>query len=88
MKIRLCIRGFVGRTVRFKERIDVEESELDTVVPRLAEKHAAAMASHALHMIEIEFLDEPDPNTRFMRFGTDPSGMVDPHKIDLTGGAE
>jgi hypothetical protein len=43
------------------------------------------LSAHELHMIEIEFLDEPDRNDRFFRFGTDPQGMVAPIKVDLKG---
>jgi hypothetical protein len=79
----VAIRGFVGRTVLFEDRAELDESSLAALLPGLAEKHALAMARHELHMIEIEFLDEPDVNQRFFRFGTDPTGMVMPLKVDL-----
>lgn len=83
MIVHLAIRGYVGRTRVFEDRVDVSPADLDKIIPKLAEKHAAALASHELHMIEIEFLDEPDPNERFFRFGADPSGMVAPIAIPL-----
>jgi hypothetical protein len=83
VNIRLAIRGFAGPQLKFKDVIEIEDSELDSVLPGLAAKHANALQSHELHMIEIEFLDEPDPLQRFFRFGTDPSGMVVPIEINL-----
>jgi hypothetical protein len=76
----VAIRGFTkGRTIkRFEESIEISEDDLETLLPALAEKHAREMAADELHMIEIEFLDEPNPNERFFRFGTDPAGMVAP----------
>lgn len=84
--IRLAIRGFVGSTVLFEDRIEVSPMDLDTVLPKLAEQHCEKLAAHDLHMIEIEFLDEPNEQQRFFRFGTDPSGMVMPIEIPLKGG--
>lgn len=78
MKIRLSIRGYAGREIVFEDRADVESDDLDALLPGLALKHGKAMSQHRLHMIEIEFLDEPDPLQRFFRIGTDPTGMVWP----------
>ncbi len=85
MIVRLAIRGFAGRTRVFDDRVDVDVTHLGAVLPTLAEQHATKLASHELHLIEIEFLDEPNPNERFFRFGTDPSGMVIPIAVPLTG---
>jgi len=85
MNYRIAVRGFAGAKVVFEDRIDVPVAEIDAVVREHAERHVRQMANHELHMIEIEFLDEPNQNERFFRFGTDPSGMVAPVKIPLTG---
>jgi len=80
MSIRLAIRLFADGEQILEERVDADESEL----AGLAEKHTVMLGDLAgPHMIEIEFLDEPDPNQRFFRFGTDPRGMVIPIAIDL-----
>ena len=79
---RLAIRGFIGGVKQFEERIDVSESGEE--IEGLAEKHALDLLSRPggdKHMIEIEFLDEPDPLQRFFRMGTDPAGMVQPIEV-------
>jgi hypothetical protein len=81
--VRLAIRGFAGSRLVFEEHVSVSDSDVGGVLPKLAEDHAAKMAAHDLHMIEIEFL-EANENERFFRFGTDPSGMVMPIAIPLT----
>lgn len=83
MKHRLAFRGFAHRKLLWEELVELEDDQLEDVLPGLAEKHATAMASHELHVVEVEFLDEPDPNERFFRFGTDPSGMGLPIQVEL-----
>ena len=77
MIFRLAIRGFADGRLLFEERVEIAETDIEKV-PALAEKHATILAEHRRHMLEIEFLDEPDPLTRFYRIGTDPSGMTMP----------
>lgn len=82
MIIRVAIRGFTQGELQFEDVVELpDEAAIEHLLPGLAEKHAAALADHRLHMIEIEFLDEPDPQERFFRFGTDPSGMVIPMRV-------
>jgi hypothetical protein len=57
--------------------------KLDKVVPDLAKEHADAMAAKTLDMVEIEFLDEPDVNQRYLRLGTNSAGMVAPMRLKL-----
>ena len=85
--IRLAIRGFAGKTRVFEDRVEVTLADLENLIPKFAEQHARKLTNHELHMIEIEFLDESDPNERFFRFGTDPSGMIVPIAIPLRDSA-
>lgn len=84
MRVRLAIRGFAEGVQVFEDLLDLDEEALDNLLPELAEKHGHAMAAHELHIIEIEFLDEPDPLQRFFRIGTDPRHMVMPIRVDLS----
>lgn len=92
-KTRLAIRGYLRSTddsgtlfkaeLLFHDHLEVDDVELGDVLENLAEKHAGMMMSYAprLYMVEIEFLDEPNPMERFFRFGTDPSGMMSPLEV-------
>jgi hypothetical protein len=76
----VTIRCFVGHELLFEETIDAEPGGPFTA--SIAEEHAKILAAHPLHTVEMEFLDEP-PDRRFVRFGTDPSMMIRPQKLDL-----
>jgi hypothetical protein len=79
----VTIRGFKNRERVFEDTIEVDsEHGLFDLVRTLAISHAQQLADGP-HMIEMEFLDETDPNQRFFRFGTDPTGMVMPIEIPL-----
>jgi hypothetical protein len=79
MKLRLRARGFAEGRVIFDENLEAAAEE----VAALAERHCLRMVPYPKHMIEIEFLDEPDPRQRFFRIGTDPAGMVQPVAIPI-----
>jgi hypothetical protein len=71
--MKIAVRGFAGGVRVFEEIM-----EANTVNPDLAKQQINRVAHHPRHMIEVEFLDEPDPLRRFFRFGTDTSRMVQP----------
>ena len=54
------------------------ETGPDTECSALVDKHAKALELYSRFMVELEFLDDPDPERRFFRFGTDPTCMVLP----------
>jgi hypothetical protein len=78
--IRLAFRIWIDGRKELEETTAVAAEAWDELLPRLGAKHAAFIAGRN-HMIEIEFLDEPDQSRRYLRFGTDPCGMVMPVKI-------
>jgi hypothetical protein len=69
------IRGFAAGARIFEEEVAAcDRADIEALVDR----HVALLAGYPRYMLEIEFLDEPDPRQRFFRFGTDPSCMVAP----------
>jgi len=76
-KLRVAVRVFVQGGLRSEEYFQWSLLSLNQEIPRLAEKHALLCLQQPT-MIELEFLDEPDPQERFFRIGTDPRGMVQP----------
>ena len=81
---RVRIRGFQNQVLRFAETVEIPVDDIPGLVEAMATRHAEQLVSGGLHMVEFEFLDELNPNERFFRFGTDPSGMVMPVQIDIT----
>ncbi len=78
---RIAVRCWAGGELLWIERVTIDD---DSAVPNLVEKHARSLRHEQRpHMLEIEFLDEPDPLQRFFRFGTDPRGMRAPIAVDL-----
>ena len=80
--MRLIFRVFVNGVNRFEEEVEGPKEFVWDMLPRLAASHVA-MLEEQPGWIEVECPDEPDPNARYFRIGTDPSGMVLP--IVLTG---
>lgn len=77
---RIAIRIFDSQVKVFEDCLDADRDD-----PReLFERHAKTLGPD--HMFEIEFLDEPDSDQRFFRFGTDPSGMVQPLLLPIKSG--
>jgi hypothetical protein len=89
--MRIAIRGFIAGVRVFEDLVDEDESQpfwrQGDALARLAEIHAELLGQTP-HMIEIEFLDEPDSLQRFFRFGTDPKRMVQPIKLNTKPGEE
>jgi hypothetical protein len=81
--IRICVRGWKAGVLAFEERLEMRDvAEMERLLPAIAERQIERLLS-APCLIEIEFLDEPDVNQRFFRFGTDPTRMARPLAIDL-----
>jgi hypothetical protein len=83
MKTRIAARIFVAGRLLGEETLELETDEIESKLPEIASHHAKLVGDRPF-MVELEFLDEPDPETRYFRFGSDPTGMVKP--IEVTRG--
>jgi hypothetical protein len=82
VKVRIMARIFVAGELLGEESLEVEADHIETQLPEIARRHARLVGNRPF-MVELEFLDEPDPNTRYFRFGTDTAGMVRPAAVAL-----
>jgi hypothetical protein len=78
--MRVMVRAYKEGKLLWEKEQTIAESEIVT----LGEHHASEMAAGRIGMVEIEFLDDPNPNERFFRIGLEPHGMVWPVEVDLT----
>lgn len=76
------VRGFKDGNLVFEDTLDADSVDLVATAERQIQI-LTANDHDPLIMVEIEFLDEPDINQRFLRFGSDHSLMRNPVAIDL-----
>ncbi len=64
--MRVILRGYIEGKLVFQEHMDAQalEAAIQSNIAMLADKP---------NLVEMEFLDEPDPEKRFFRIGTNPS---------------
>lgn len=70
-----------GKLVHYEQR-DLPGDAGADLMQSIATGHMRKLLDEP-HMVEIEFVDEAPNPERFVRFGTDPRGMVEPMKIFL-----
>jgi hypothetical protein len=68
MEITVILRGFAANQQIFEETIRVASS---TGLVALVKGHPL-LVGYPRYMIEVEFVEEPDPDLRFQRYGNDP----------------
>ena len=84
--MKAIVRAWVGPEHRllFEETFeDIKASTIDAAIRR----QMAMLDGHPLHLIEVEFPEEPEER-RFFRFGTDTRGMVMPIPQSLLPGSD
>jgi hypothetical protein len=79
MLVRIRVRGWENKEKKFDEHIELESAaEINKRLPVIAQHHISMLADAKDWLVEIEFLDEPDPLQRFFRLGSHPTHMAVP----------
>lgn len=79
--MRVIVRGFLKGIPIFSDHQEIALDDMEGAIGRAGEQHARMTLAGDIDMIEIEFPDEPNPNQRFFRIGTNPAGMVAPIRV-------
>lgn len=82
MKLKLAVRLFVDGHLKEDNTVEVELEQFPKLLLDTGLHYADVLDGDLPALIELECLDEPDPNQRFFRFGTDSRGMVEPIPLD------
>ena len=72
--MRIRTKGYGAGALVFDETAQVDPGSAYA----LAEYHSWRLRAYDGWMLEVEFLDEPNPQARYLRVGTDKALMVDP----------
>lgn len=75
--MRVAIRGFIAGKLLFDDRADIVTGNLHDLSMHYTDR-LLNLPGGDRHMIELEFLDEPDRLQRFFRFGTDKDALPKP----------
>lgn len=78
----LIVRVTVAGKLESESSEDIPARSLTSFVRALMAKYRGGPK----FLVEIEFMDVPEHKGRFLRFGTDPGGMVQPFEIDKIDG--
>jgi len=80
---RIQVRLWLAGRLEMDHTLTLDDGGLDAQIAQLLELQRGYLVSEEPHMVEIEFLDEPNPLERFFRVGTDPNGMVLPARVEF-----
>jgi len=79
---------WLSGVLKSDKTLEFADDKIDEALEQLAEEHRPLLETQELHLVEIEFLDEPNPLERFFRIGTDPDGMVWPARFEAVAQAD
>jgi hypothetical protein len=78
----ILVRGYRGKELIFEDSFDLAAMTLPQY-EAMEKKHCDALFDGSITLLEFENPGEPDPQKRFLRYGTSPEGMMMPIAIRL-----